>query len=315
MLAPSQLESHSHDALPVCLAPRQENPHRLVSLWGLVKSLNLGLLAGSIQQIERIWIDAGVAAKLEPASVDAELIDRAEGIIEAIKQHSDECGFKGCAQDCDLSLIIFQRDDLNVTGIESELNHIRNSLLKEIVSRHFVPISEDFTYYAENDCLFGNEVKIAFPSAAADLKEAGNCLAVECGTACVFHAMRAAEVALRVLAADRQVQYPDASVSSKQVSDLLAALDGKLMDLRKADAKNWPSRDIKDAQIKFYHTAVAEMRDFNEAWRKSMAHAHEGAFYDPPIAENILRHVRQFMQVLAPRLSELKSTPLYWAAL
>jgi hypothetical protein len=49
--------------------------------------------------------------------------------------------------------------------------------------------------------------------------------------------MRAAEVALRALAVDRDVQYPDASINSKQVGDLLSALDGKLLELRKADAK------------------------------------------------------------------------------
>ena len=82
--------------------------------------------------------------------------------------------------------------------------------------------------------------------------------------------------------------------------------------MRKADAKLWPSKDIKDAQIKFYHSALAEFRDFNEAWRKHMAHAHEGAFYDRHQALSILDHVRSFMNVLAPRVSELSATPLYW---
>jgi hypothetical protein len=126
--------------------------------------------------------------------------------------------------------------------------------------------------------------------------------------------MRAAETSLRVLAADRGVAYPDAALASKQVGDLLSALDGKMVEMRKADSKLWPSKDVKDAQIKFYHTAIAELRDFNEAWRKHMAHAHEGAFYDPDQAESVLKHVRSFMQALCTKISEGYSTPLYWTS-
>jgi hypothetical protein len=110
------------------------------------------------------------------------------------------------------------------------------------------------------------------------------------------------------------VSYPDSSLNSKQVGDLLAALDGKLGDMRKADAKMWPNKDIKDAQIRFYHSAIVEFRDFNEAWRKYMAHAHEGAFYDPFHAQSILNHIAGFMKSLSAKVSETATTPLYWTA-
>ena len=144
----------------------------------------------------------------------------------------------------------------------------------------FLRVATDRKDYVDKTHLSGEEVFNAYPSARSDITEAGNCLAAECTTAAVFHLMRAAEVALRALATDRAVQYPDCSISSKQVGDLLSALDKKLADMRMADGKLWQSRDIKDAQIRFFYSAIAEFRDFNEAWRKHMAHAHENSFYD-----------------------------------
>jgi hypothetical protein len=126
--------------------------------------------------------------------------------------------------------------------------------------------------------------------------------------------MRASEVALRALCADRGKVYPDASLQAKQVGDLLNALDVEINALRQTDWKNWPSKDVKDAQIQFYHSALVEFRDFNEAWRKHMAHAHEGAFYDPDHAMSILKHVRGLMQVLAKKISETATTPKYWVS-
>jgi hypothetical protein len=87
-----------------------------------------------------------------------------------------------------------------------------------------------------------------------------------------------------------------------------------MAEMRKADAKLWPSKDIKDAQIRFYHRALAEFRDINEAWRKHMAHAHEGAFYDRGTAKDIMGHVQKLMVALSSKVSELVTTPLYWTA-
>jgi hypothetical protein len=203
----------------------------------------------------------------------------------------------------------------NIPAHAMAARQVIGCLIAGLEKRKFLYVLEEHGKYIDQDELFGKSVVDAFPNAARDIREAGNCLAAGCGTGAVFHSMRAAEVALRCLAADRQVAYPDASINSKQIGDLLAALDGKMADLRKADAKLWPSKDVKDGQIKFYHSAIAEVRDFNEAWRKSMAHGHEGAFYDPPYAESILNHVQTFMQVLSKKVSESSTTPLYWTAL
>ena len=185
-------------------------------------------------------------------------------------------------------------------------------IVRDMERLQFLYVAEDRASYLDQKRLFGDAVYDNFPSARRDIREAGNCLSAECGTGAVFHLMRASEVALRALCADRGKTYPDASLQAKQVGDLLGALDSEINDLRKEDWRKWPSRDVKDAQIQFYHSALVEFRDFNEAWRKHMAHAHEGAFYDRDMARGILGHVRGLMQVLAGKISETSTTPKYW---
>jgi hypothetical protein len=190
----------------------------------------------------------------------------------------------------------------------------RQEMVLQLKKRKFLRVATDRASYLDKDDLFGAEVSTAFRSARRDVREAGNCLAAEVPTAAVFHLMRASEIALRALAVDRGVQYPNATVESKQVGDLLVALDAKVKDLRNTAASTWPSKEVMDAQIKFYAEAVLHFRGFNEAWRKHMAHAHEGAMYDRDVAHSVFGHVRSLMQLLATKISETSITQKFWTA-
>jgi len=197
-------------------------------------------------------------------------------------------------------------------ALNAEARHARLEVINQLKTRKFLRVADDRAKYLDRSDLFGPAVSTAFRSASDDIREAGNCLAAEVPTAAVFHLMRASEIALRALATDRGVTYPDASVSSKQVGDLLVALDAKVKELRNTPASTWPSKEIMDAQIKFYAEAVLHFRGFNEAWRKHMAHAHEGAMYGRDLAHDIMGHVRGLMQLLSMKISESSATPKHW---
>lgn len=197
-------------------------------------------------------------------------------------------------------------------SIGSDAATARTTVVGELDKRKFLFVAQDRVEFVDHERLFGDEVFASFPSARADIKEAGNCLASECCTASVFHLMRASEVALRLMCSAVGVSYPDASLSAKTVGDLLGNFGTKLEGLRQTDWKNWPSKDVKDAQIQFFHSALVEFRDFNEAWRKHMAHAHDGAFYDRDHALSIMNHVRSLMRTLASRISESTTPPMFW---
>jgi len=199
--------------------------------------------------------------------------------------------------------------------VESELRHVVEALMADLAQRSFIQIELDRAEFVDQDALFGSTVQQNFPTAGKDIKEAGNCLAVECSTAAVFHLMRAVEFALRALATDRQVSYANGALDTKQWGDLVTALESKVADLRKADTSLLPSSAIKNAQVHFYHEAMLEFRSFNEAWRRHISHARENAFYDRYQAFSIADHTRSFMQHLATKISETSTTPLYWTSI
>lgn len=297
----------SQNAPRACLLT--ENPYRLVSLWDIVDLFNAWGMYQVLRRLEILndQLKSAGSLLLTPNQIE----DVLKSLVFAGEQLA-RANFKDLSEKAKRNMLSITEPLVNTAYIAAVLGELHLDIDKELMKRKFVLIEPQRSKYAEADQLFGSLVYKAFPSARSDIREAGNCLAVGAGTAAVFHLMRAAEVALRVLAEDRNVQYPDASASSKQVGDLLSALDGKLAAMRKADAKQWPSKDSKDKQIMFYHTAVAEFRDFNEAWRKHMAHGHEGAFYDPFVATSIFNHVCNCMNTLARVISENSITPECW---
>src|SRR3989442_11988820 len=73
--------------------------------------------------------------------------------------------------------------------------------LKEIT---FAYIPQPEAKYFSQEALFGEMVYQTFPDARDDIKQSGNAIALDMGTAAVFHLMRAAERGIRVLAWDRE---------------------------------------------------------------------------------------------------------------
>lgn len=201
---------------------------------------------------------------------------------------------------------------LDVSGAAEILYRLQIDILSELKAKAFLHVSEDRAEFVDNDSLFGEEVLKAFGSAKKDIREAGNCLAAECNTAAVFHLMRAAEVALRAIATDRQVTFANKPLDQQEWGTILGSLDGILRTMRLDDTKKWTNPAFKEAQVHFYSEAIQELRGFNEAWRRHVAHADVDAFYDHEDASNITRHVRNFMQKLATRISETKTMPFYW---
>ncbi len=74
--------------------------------------------------------------------------------------------------------------------------------------RKFVLVKPDRSKYLLQHALFGENVRTAFPSAAFDIEQAGNCLAVEANMAAIYHLLRVAEHGLRALARDRRIEIP-----------------------------------------------------------------------------------------------------------
>jgi hypothetical protein len=240
-----------------------------------------------------------------------ELTKNGLSTVEELLAFCRQVGFDECHQTASFSRKhLSQRPTTSV--VANEMTHLREKFLGEAYRRVFLYIADEKSGYVDQRALFGKRVYGAFPSARRDIREAGNCLAAECATAAVFHLMRAAEVALRALAADRGANYPHSSVGDQQCGALIASLDAKLSALRGAGKALWPSEAIKTEQIRFYHAAVIELRSFNEAWRKHVCHTGGDSFYEAHQALSIFEHVRNLMRGLAVKVSESSATSEYW---
>jgi len=293
--------------------PCDTSPRRLRSLWEIMnhfKATDFCIRLGNLAIFE---------ARLESGQ-DDEFWGPEGTKIEFVAQiiHArNDCEAAGMADAVSLLDSILHRIKEGNPGnkvLANEARHAKDLLIKELRKRQFLYVSPERAPYLDQDDLFGVEVTTAFRSAASDIKEAGNCKAAECSTACVFHLMRAAEIGLRALAKDRNLVFADKPLDQQQWGTILGAIDGALKQLRQDDIKNWRDPEIKDIQTRFYAEVVQELRGFNEAWRRHLSHTRDSGLYDRDYAASVMRHVRAFMQKLAEKISEGVITPPYWTS-
>ncbi len=181
--------------------------------------------------------------------------------------------------------------------VKNEFRVIREDILDAIKQNVFLYIESDKTeYYQQGEfnkhALFGEEVANQFPSAAEDIKAAGNCYATGNNTACVFHAMRTAERGLGAIAEKLGVPF-----ERENWQNVIEGIESKIRVI-----DNWPKGLSKEEAQKFFSAAAMECRHFRNVWRNHVMHARET--YDEHIALSVLEHVKAFMQKLAVQLSE-----------
>jgi hypothetical protein len=182
--------------------------------------------------------------------------------------------------------------------IATRLQELFGQVTDGMRDRKFVFVPANKSRYFENDLLFGDQVKMSFPSAERDIKEAGNCFAVGAHTACVFHLMRAAEHAMRVLAQDRKVVLPRKKpIELEQWNKIIQGIESEV-----AKVGNWPATLGRAAAQQFYNGAVVELRGFKDAWRNHVMHARTN--YNEGEAAGVMEYVKAFMVRLSTRLSE-----------
>jgi hypothetical protein len=298
---------------------------RLWSLWDIMNHFEAKELLKRLAEFASLQVEAkaldGRTKSLD--TIRADLTKSLSGALDVVRaiRSREQRARPGCEPNIfSESTSVFERkqkrmrEPLAASALVEIADESWHALVRDLDKLKYLYVSVDFAGCLDQERLFGNAVYDNFPTARDDIRDAGSCIAAEQGTAAVFHLMRASEVALRALCRDRGKTYPDSSLEARQVGDLLGALDTEVNQMRATDWKNWSSKDVKDAQVNFYHQALVEFRDFNEAWRKHMAHGHEGTFYNADTAIGILRHVKGLMQVLAEKISETTVTPKYWVS-
>jgi hypothetical protein len=165
--------------------------------------------------------------------------------------------------------------------------HVKRNMHHELLERLFFEPDHRFKGYFQQDQLFGPEVFKAFPAANNDIYEAGTCLALERGTACVMHLMRVVEVGLSALAAALKVE------KQNDWGAYLREIDKEL-------ERRYKTSGARSPDEQFYAEAGVVFDRMRRAWRNPTMHVENS--YSPERAEEILQAVKSFMSHLATRL-------------
>lgn len=227
--------------------------------------------------------------------------------LEVIKQAENAClenSFATAREVVERTLGNWELLTKDYSTMESELRHIRESITSELVHHQFLRVNPDrVRFLFSGKHAMSVEVFQAFPEAAEDIQETANCMATECATAAVFHAMRVVEWGLRALCGHlgilrvRKTRKPGKkkyiSIEYSQWERMLEEVQDRV---DKRIAKLGPGKRKQDLQ-EFYYPLMRDLKGFKDAWRNHVMHTR--ATYDRDQAASVFSHVKQFMNALS----------------
>lgn len=146
-------------------------------------------------------------------------------------------------------------------------------------------IQQDVSFYGKT-AAFGETVAKKFEKSQSDIEAAGNCLALQQPTACVFHLMRAMEVAVRDLAKRVKVTITPQTTWRQMTGQM----DDKIKKMPETnDRLKHKKNDWEAARANLHHVG--------SVWRNSTM--HPAVSYTQPQALDVFNAVRVFMTALA----------------
>ncbi len=169
-----------------------------------------------------------------------------------------------------------------VEEIRAAAHHLRFRIIDELQSEYYFQVDREEVRFYEMGALFGDEVAKKFKNASSDIKNAGNCLALQQPTACVFHLMRAMEVAVRVLSKRLGVTIAPQTPWRKMTGDM----DTKIC--AKPDSTDKQKRKKND-----WEAARANLHHVGSVWRNNTM--HPAASYTRGQARDVFDATRVFM--------------------
>ena len=181
----------------------------------------------------------------------------------------------------------------------AEFETVVAAISAELKTKIFLYVSSDRVSYVDRCRAELVTISDKFPRAILEIEAACKCYAFGLGTPSVFHAMRATEIGVQVMARALGVLFPypiELAEWGKIVGEIEPKINAFKIGARSAE---------KDAELKFYSEAASQFRHFNNGWRIRVSHARES--YSDDDARDVIEHVVSFFKTLAERLSEVAS--------
>lgn len=185
----------------------------------------------------------------------------------------------------------------NSTELEVEHREVDSRFKDEAEALSLFYIHGDALRYYNKPDLFGEEFKARFPTANAEIIEAGNCFAFDRFTSCAYHLSRAIEIALRTLFLS--LGLPPRIWSVTKWKGITDRIGGKIQNnnLRLASDPGW------QADRSFYEKAHAFLESARNPIRNFTMHV-DVTYPDEGSVRPVWLATEAFMRHLATKLKE-----------
>jgi hypothetical protein len=185
----------------------------------------------------------------------------------------------------------------SIESARDSLSRLIKGIEGDVSERLFLFIPADRASYFNNpDAVLGKGIVAAFPEAVQDMRDAGNCYALDLPTAAVFHAMRVAEHGLKKIARILRVKLRDKgqyfSVEYGDWNKIIVGIRGKV-----DAARRLPAGAKRENRLRVYSEVADHCEYMKDTWRNSICHARKD--FNLPGALEALQQVRGFMQIAA----------------
>lgn len=296
---------------------------QLVSLLELVKVLSRGY----IQQLEVVEMSVlnGVDDRRDfeipdNETLNADHVSKIDKKLELQRQLYVYLKFPSPLQDYLKRIRKKITSSMTFGELRRELEFL-NDLVEDAMAHivfGFVPLNRK--RYFKQEQMFGQKVFDSFPSARPEIKEAGNCYAHGLNTACVFHLMRAVEIAVKAmhwtLTRRKKLVYEKFKAGVKQplskpieLCDWGQLISGLNLLLTKL-AVGKSGSVLRQQKHAFYSDVIRNFEHFKDAWRNTISHGHEIGMESKRLlfmdeeAQNIMTDTERFLKKLAERVKE-----------
>ena len=189
-----------------------------------------------------------------------------------------------------------QYDDVEDVSVRTAalqlLDEFQTSVTIELRSYVYLAIpNDDRALFEDGGRWFGAGVAATFPDAESDIRDCARAISLGLWTASVFHAMRAVQHALHLLAARVNVAFAR-DIELLNWGEIIKSIDKRLKEIEQT-----PKTASRDQQLQFATAASSHFFAIKEAWRNYVMHGR--STYDEVEARTIAQAVRSIMVALA----------------
>lgn len=209
-------------------------------------------------------------------------------VLSVAEQMQAECtglGLSASVATCRKLAALAHRERVPFAAVKKLEDELHGRIVDETQEMVLLAVDPGRAEQFRGGQLFGDDVARAFPSSKGDIDEAGKCLALDRGTACVFHLMRILEIGLQLLAAKLGISL----AVDRNWQAILNDVNGAVKKLPSS------SRNEKETLARYSEAAIS-LQHVKDAWRNDVMHPRD--VYTVEQATDVLDSTKKLMRSL-----------------